>query len=180
VDKFPRCDQFCIETRIEIAIIRSVMKSLSIFLILLATSGGAFAVTAAKPVPPAKPAPTAPAATPAPPAPAEELTLDTYINEVAKALKLDDTDKKIIESYYVADGVQMNNLLNSGDLSPLQKADQISGIRDARNAKIKVLLHDVVLEQTFFTIEARYRVALTELAADKGLIAAPPPAEPAK
>ena len=90
-----------------------------------------------------------------------------------------DGDKKKIEALYVADGPPLKGILDNDALSPLQKAEQVSDLRDARNAKVVDLLPDVGQQEAFFKIEAKYRVALTELAAEGGLVASPAPATPA-
>ena len=105
------------------------------------------------------------------------LKLDDYIKDLAAALKLTDTEKKKIEAYYVADGVRLKNILNDDALSPLQQARQASDLRDTRNIKIEALLDDLDRQREFLKIEARYRVALTELAANGGPVAAPPAAK---
>jgi hypothetical protein len=147
----------------------------SLFLALLATASSALAATApATNAPPAAPAPPpAKAAAPAP-APAASI-LDDYITELTATLKLTDDEKKKITGYYLDDGATLKAILNNDALSPVQKAGQVSGLRDTRNAKIERLLQDVDRQHAFFPIEARYRVALTEFAADGGLA----PAEPA-
>jgi hypothetical protein len=143
-------------------------------LALLASTTGAFAATT--------PATNAPAAAPAPPsatasAPAQPASkLDGYISELTVALKLTDAEKKKIQGYYTADGVQLQKILNDDALSPLQKAQQVSDLRDARNAKVEALLDDLDRQHEFLKIEARYRVALTELAANGGLVPPPAPA----
>jgi predicted lipid-binding transport protein (Tim44 family) len=118
------------------------------------------------------PAPTAP-----PPAPA--LTLDIYMKELKAKLNLTDSEAKEITSYYNADGDKLKQVLNNDTLSPFEQAEQVSLIRDERNDKIGDLLHDFGRQRDFLAIEARYRVALTLLAADGGWIASAVPA-PAK
>jgi hypothetical protein len=149
--------------------------------------GSLVLITAAVPVFAA--APTAPAAAPAPaptsaPAPASApataaapvgLKLDDFINDLASTLNLADGDKKKIEELYVADGPALQEALNNDALSPLQKAEKVSDIRDARNAKVIELLPDEGKQEAFFKVEAKYRVALTELAAEGGLVASPAP-----
>jgi len=100
---------------------------------------------------------------------------EDYLKELSDTLKLTDEEKKDIESYYLMDGMLLKNILNNDALSPLQQAQQVSDLRDARNAKIKTLLQDTGKQDAFLKIEARYRVALTELAADGGLVPAPVP-----
>ena len=136
----------------------------------------AFAATNAAPATPAKP--KAPAAPTPPPAPAASapLKLEDYINDLAKTLQLSDTDKKSIEDIYVADGDPMKTILNNDTLSPLQQAQQVSDLRDVRNAKIEAVLTDSTKQHEFLSLEAKYRVALTMLAAADGWVAAPPPA----
>ncbi len=91
-------------------------------------------------------------------------------------LKLNDDEKKNIQNYYLADGEALQGILNDGSLSPIQQAKEVSDLRDSRNARIEALFQDVDRRQAFHRVEAKYRVALTELAADGGLVAAPPPA----
>ncbi len=110
-------------------------------------------------------------AVPTPP----ELKFGDYIKDLTAALKLTDAEKKKIEAYYVADAVQVKSILDNDALSPLQQARQVSDLRDMRNVKIEALLDDLDRQQEFLKIEARYRVALTELAANGGLVAAAPP-----
>ena len=143
-------------------------RSLFGCLTLLAATTGAFAAMT--------PATNAPPAAPAPPPAKSASKLDNYINELATPLKLTDAEKKEIEGYYVADGDPLKKILNDDTLSPLQQARQVSDLRDARNVKIEALLDDLDRQHEFLKIEARYRVALTELAANGGLVAAPPPA----
>lgn len=118
----------------------------------------------------------APLAAPAP----APFKLEDYIKELTAELKLSDTEKKNVQTYYVEDGAALKNILNSDTLSPYQQAQQVADLRSARNEKIEALLQDVDRRHAFLQIEAKYRVALTELAADGGLVAAqPPPAAPA-
>jgi len=119
------------------------------------------------------PANSAPVPVPSVAAPA--LKLDDYFNDLATTLKLSDDEKKAIRNDYTDDGVLLKNILNNDSLSSLQKEQQISDLRDARNAKIEALLHNIDRQQAFRKIEAKYRVSLTELAADGGLAPAPAP-----
>lgn len=151
-------------------------------LVLLAATVPAFAAVPATNAAPAAPAPVpAPTAAPAP----AGLKLDDYINEVASTLQLADVDKKKIEALYVADGPPLQAVLDNDALSPLQKAEQVADLRDERNAKVVDLLPDAGKQEVFFKIEAKYRVALTRLAAEGGLVASaapeksPAPATPA-
>ena len=142
-------------------------------LALLATTTGAFAAAPATNAPPAAPAPaSAKAAAPAKPA----SILDDYIDELAAALKLSDSEKKDIEACYLDDADVLKNILNNDALSPLEQAREVSDAREARNTKIEDLLLDDDRKQVFLKIEAKYRVALTELAANGGLVATPAPA----
>ena len=161
-------------------------RSLFGCLAFLAATTVAFAAAPATNAPPAAAAPAnketanktpsaAPAAAAPAPAPMNPL-LDGYIKDLTAALKLTDLEKKNIESYYLADGSQLKTILNDNALSPLQQAQKVSDLRDARNAKIEALLDDMDRQHEFLEIEARYRVALTELAANGGLVAAAPPA----
>jgi hypothetical protein len=134
---------------------------------------------------PNTPAPGAAAPAPAPVTaaavkPAAAPVLDNYMKELADTLKLTAEEKQDIETYYLADGVLLDNILNNASISPLQQATQVSDLRDARNEKIEALLQDVDRQHEFLQIESRYRVALTELAADGGLVPAQSiPAAPA-
>jgi len=118
----------------------------------------------------------APVAAPMPEAasPSGPLKFDDYLKELSDTLKLTDDEKKSIQSYYLADGEMLKNVLNNDTLSPLQQAQQVSDARDVRNAKIGALIGNDDRRRAFFGVEARYRVALTELAADGGLLPAPP------
>jgi len=120
------------------------------------------------------PTATPPAPAPAPAPVASGLTLDAYMKDLTAELKLSDAEKQQIQSYYVVDGAQMQKILNDDTLSPLQQAQQVSDLRDARNTKIRDLLNDLDRKHAFDEIEAKYRVALTYLAADGQLIAAAP------
>jgi hypothetical protein len=101
---------------------------------------------------------------------------DSYIKDLTAELKLSDSEAKQITAYYVADSDKLQQLLNDDTLSPLQQAQQVADLRSARNEKIEELLHDFQRQRDFLQVEARYRVALTELAADGGLTAPPAPA----
>jgi hypothetical protein len=152
-------------------------RSLFSYLALLATTTGAFAAAPATKAPPTAPAPAAaPATHPVMFTSINGFKLDDYIKDLTTELKLSDTEKQQIEGYCVADGVQLQTILNDDTLSPLQQAQEVSNLRDVRNAKIEALLNDWERQREFPEIEARYRVALTELAADGGLVAAAPPA----
>jgi hypothetical protein len=155
-------------------------------LALLATASAAFAATPAKkPAPSTNAAPSAPASTnaapvaaPAPaPAPAPTgFTLDVYLKDLADQLKLTDTEKQQIQAYYVNDGPRLQAILDDPTLSPLQQAQEVASLRNDRNARITALLDELGRKQLFLQIEAKYRVALTLLAADGGLVAPPAPA----
>jgi len=119
------------------------------------------------------PSATLPAPAPAPVAPT--VTLDDYMKELKSELNLSASEEQEIQSYYVADGAQLQKILNDDTLSPLQKYQQVSDLRDTRNAKIKVLLNDLDRQQTFADMEAKYRVTLTLLAANGQLVAAAAP-----
>ena len=165
MDKAVPADHFCSH------LLYPMKTQLSCLLgILFLTTAPIFAAT----VPATNPAPAAPTPPPAP-APAGS-KFDDYINELGATLKLSEDEKKSIRSYYEADGNLLANTLNNDSLSALQKAQQVSDMRDARNAKINTLLHDSERQAAFSVIEAKYRVSLTELAANGGLI--PPPAAP--
>ena len=97
-------------------------------------------------------------------------------------LKLSDSEKQEIESYYVADNEKLKSILNDDSLSPMQQAQQVADLRDARNAKIETLLDTLDRQHEFSQIEPQYRVALTLLAANGGLVstpAVPAPSTPA-
>jgi len=122
----------------------------------------------------AAPAPAAPAV---PAAPASTFTFAKYLDALKTGLKLSDDEQKQVQAFYLADGPTLQNILNDGSLSPLQQAQKVSDLRDARNGKIEALLENSdERRREFMAIEAQYRVALTELAADGGLVAPPAPA----
>jgi hypothetical protein len=127
--------------------------------------------TAAAPAPAAT---TTPAAKPA--AKGAGSILDNYISDLTDAVKLSDDEKKEIQSYYQADGTTLQKILNNDALSPLQQAGQVADLRDQRDAKIDTLLQDPTRQHEFYEVEANYRVALTEFAADGGLVPASPAA----
>jgi hypothetical protein len=131
------------------------------------TAGGAPATKA----PATGAAPGATAATP--PKPADTL-LDKYLKELTDTLKLSADEQKEIQAYYLQDGAQLQKILNDPSFSPLQQAQQASDLRDARDTKIEAVLIGADRVQEFYRIEARYRVALTELAAQGGLVPATP------
>jgi len=128
---------------------------------------------------PNTPAAASPTTTAAPP-PTEQTNtvLDGYLKDLDDALKLSADEKKDIQTYYLADGAQLQSILNDPSLSPLQQDVQVCDLRDKRNAKIEALLQDVDRQRDFFKVEAQYRVALTESAATGGLLPqqTPPPA----
>jgi hypothetical protein len=160
------------------------MKILPIILfavLVLAANPASAASTPAKPKTP-PPATNAPPAQPAPPpaptpAPVPGLTLDDYIKELTAAANLSDTEKGQIEDLYVADGPVLKTILNNDALSPYQQAQQVSDLRDVRNAKIVALLLEVDRTHAFLLVEAKYRVGLTLLAADGGWVPSAPPAK---
>jgi len=141
--------------------------------ILLATATGVFAAATPTPAQPSAPMSVAPSATALP---VSSLKFDDYINDLATTLKLSDEEKKDIASFYQADGTQLQTILNSDSISPLDQDRQVSDLRDARNAKIEALLGSSDRTGAFLKVEAKYRVALIELAADGGLV---PPSAPA-
>jgi hypothetical protein len=147
--------------------------------LLLLAAANTFAATPATNAAPGAPAPTPLPATAVAPAPAG-LKLDDYINEVASTLGLADVDKKKIEDLYIADGAPLKGILDDGELLPLQKAEQVSDLRDARNAKVIELLPNTGEQEAFYKVEAKYRVALTELAANGGWVASAATAPAAK
>jgi len=174
------------------------MKLLSFFLgclLVLTTTPAAFAVEASTNAAPVAPAPAAAkdkksvAQAKSTPTNADvlaetnvtsvaqpaELKFDEYLKELTDTLKLSDEEKKAIQTYYLSDGMLLKNILNNDAISPLQKAQQVSDVRDARNTKIEALLQDDDRQRAFLKVEAQYRVALTVLAADGGLVPALPP-----
>ena len=98
------------------------------------------------------------------------VTLDAYIQALTGELTLSKDESQDIKTYYLDDGTKMSQILNDASLSPLQQTQQIDDLRDARNGKIEALLRDVDRQQAFLKMEAGYRVALTELAANGGLV----------
>jgi len=164
--------------------------SLIVCLALVATTTVAFAATKTPAAPAAStntvPATNASAATPAngntnaaskaPKSTFAPLKLEDYINDMATTLKLSDADKKSVEDIYVSDNDLMKAALNDDTLSPLQQAQKVADLRGARNAKIAALLIDPARNLEFLKVEAKYRVALTELAADGGWGSSTPPA----
>jgi hypothetical protein len=130
----------------------------------------------ATPTPP-PPAAATPAAPATPAAKAAGSLLDKFISDLADAVKLSDDEKKSIQSYYAADAPTLQKVLNDTTLSPLQQDEQVADLRDKRDAKIDALLEDPTRQQEFYAVEADYRVALTDAAANGALIpAAPAPA----
>ena len=106
--------------------------------------------------------------------------LDAYLKELNDTLSLSPNEKSEIQNYYLTDAPKLTSLLNDPSLSPLQQEEQVSDLRDRRNARIEALLEDVDRRHEFFKVEAAYRVALIDAAADGRLApAAPPAAAPA-
>ena len=103
--------------------------------------------------------------------------LTSYLDDLSSTLKLSASEKTDIKGYYEADSVPLQNILNDPAISPLKQAQQVSDLRNARNAKIEALLADADRQRDFFQVEANYRVALIESAARGGLT--PPGAAPA-
>jgi hypothetical protein len=132
----------------------------------------------AAPPPPATVASTtAPAQGTPPKKPAS--ILDNYLADLNDALKLSAQEKQTIQNDYLADGPALKNILNDPALSPLQQARQVADLRQKRDAKIDTLLEDPQRRHDFYEVEARYRVALTESAADGEVAPAQPsPAAP--
>ena len=120
-------------------------------------------VTKAPNTPP-NPAPVAAAA----PAKKTGSVLNNYIAELNDTLKLTPDEKTVIQNYYLDDSNQLKSVLNDGSLSPLQQAQKVSDLRDARNDKIESLLQNPERRREFLRLEAKYRVALTEFMADGG------------
>jgi hypothetical protein len=131
--------------------------------VLLATATGVFAASSP---------PAAPASLPAPPAisppPVSQFKFDYYMDALTAALKLSDDEKKAITSFYQGDDKQLQAILSSDSISPLEQDRQVSDLRAARNAKVDALLGSSDRMAAFLKIEARYRVALIELAANSG------------
>jgi hypothetical protein len=127
------------------------------------------------PVPATVPAAAAPVAAPQ----TTGLKLDDYIKELADELKLSNPEKAQIQADYVNDGPALQKILNDDLLSPLQKTQQVDQLRDVRNNKIEMLLVDLDRRQAFREIEAKYRAALIDPAADGEFAAAPPAPAPA-
>jgi 2-oxoglutarate dehydrogenase E2 component (dihydrolipoamide succinyltransferase) len=141
-----------------------------------AAPGGATKPAAATTPAPATPAPVA---APAAASPAGNASLDAYISALNDTLKLSKDEKQDITTYYLDDGAKLQQILNDPSLSPMQQTAQVDDLRNTRNAKIEALLRDVDRQVAFLKIEAVYRVALIELAADGGLVpAAKPPNVP--
>jgi hypothetical protein len=101
--------------------------------------------------------------------------LDNYLKDLNDTLTLSANEKSEIQNYYLTDAPLLNGILNDPSLSPLQQEQQVSDLRDKRNARIEALLEDVDRRHEFFKVEAAYRVALTDAAADGTLVPAPPP-----
>ena len=137
------------------------------------TAPGKPADTAKPPAAPATPPPPAPAPASAPAA-TPTLTLDAYIADLASNLPLSKTEQTDVKTYYLNDGVKLQSILSDDSLSPLTQEQQIDDLRNTRNAKIEALLADVGRQSEFLKIEANYRVALVELAAQGGLVPSAP------
>jgi hypothetical protein len=123
----------------------------------------------------AAPASTNSASATPPPKPANAI-FETYLKDLNDTLKLTPDVQKDIQTYYETDGPHLKDILNDPSLSPLQEDQQVSDLRDQRNAKIVALLQDPDRQREFFKVEAGYRVALIESAADGGLVPAQTPA----
>ena len=102
--------------------------------------------------------------------------LDNYLTDLNTTLHLTANEKNDIQTYYLQDGDELRDILNNSSISPLQQAARVSDLRDKRNDKIEALLGDVDRRHEFFTVEANYRVALTEAAATGALCPAQTPA----
>ncbi len=125
---------------------------------------------------PTPPPTQVPNATPAPSAPAKaSATLDAYVADLADKVPLSKDEQTDIKTYYEDDGAKLQAILNDANLSPLQQQEHVDEMRDARNAKIDALLQDVDRQTKFDEVENAYRVALTELAAQGGLVPQTPP-----
>jgi|HubBroStandDraft_1064217.scaffolds.fasta_scaffold168082_2 hypothetical protein len=156
-----------------------LLPSLVFAAVLFAVATDAFAATTPPPAQSSTPTPVV--APPEPVPPGSHLKFDDYINDLASALKLSDDEKKAIVSFYQADGAQLKAILDNDSISPLEQDRRICDLRDARNAKIESLLGSSDRTATFLKIEAKYRVALIDLAGDGGLmpLTAPPAQAPA-
>jgi quinoprotein glucose dehydrogenase len=95
--------------------------------------------------------------------------LDGYLDTLAAQLPLSADEKAAIKNDYMADGTALRDILDNTKLSPLEQERRVTGLENARNAKIETLLGDVDRQQKFRVIEAKYRVALTDVAARGGL-----------
>jgi hypothetical protein len=174
IDKPRICDHFCSVMKFSFLVIGCAIS-------LILTTGAVAAATPAKTPPPApapaeKPDDALPQPATPPPPPAPTIKFDDYLGELTATLKLTDDEKKAIQADYQGDGVLLQNTLNNDAKSPLQKAQEVADLRTARNAKIEALLENGDRKLAFEKVEAKYRVALTELAADGGLAPAPPAA----
>jgi len=143
---------------------------------------GAYAAAPAASAPPAPPeakTDAKPAAKPEEKPAAPTTKMGAYTVELTARVPLTDAEKKEVEAIYTDDGVALQKILNDDSLSPLEKAQKVADLRDARNTKIETLLHDLDKQKAFREVEAIYRVALTEFAADGGLVPPPAPTAPA-
>ncbi len=118
---------------------------------------------------------SAPAAAPAPAAPAKAKAsiLSDYLGELKDTLKLSAEEQSEIEAFYQNDGPTLEKILNDPALSPLEQDRQVADLRNKRDTKIDDLLQDAGRRHDFSELEARYRVALLDFAAEGGLSPAP-------
>jgi hypothetical protein len=128
------------------------------------------AAQAATPTPPPAPAPA--------PAPKPTVTLDDYMAALTAALSLSKDEQTSVRTSYLDDGPKLQDILNDPSVSPLEQTQEVDALREARNEKIEALLHDAGRQQKFLQVEANYRVALIELAADGGFFPFSPPSPP--
>jgi hypothetical protein len=129
------------------------------------------AAQSATPIPPAAPTPA--------PSPKPTVTLDDYIAALTTAAALSKDEQSAITTSYLDDGPKLQGILNDPSLSPLEQTQEVDDLRQVRNVRIEALLHDAGRQQKFLQVEALYRVALVELAADGGLAPSAPSPKPA-
>jgi hypothetical protein len=135
------------------------------------------ATAKATPAPSAPPAATAsvPAEKTASPASKAGASIfDNYLDDLNDAVGFSPEEKTEISHYYTADGAALKNILDDSSLSPLQQNQQVDDLRQKRDAKIDALLTDPTRRHAFYEVEARYRVALVEFAANGGFASTTP------
>ena len=94
--------------------------------------------------------------------------LNAYLDTMAAQLPLSAEERAAVKRIYQADGAALGNILKDPMLSPLQQERRVDDLENARLVKIETLLGDVDRQQKFHAIEAKYRVALIEVAAQGG------------